>query len=295
MPIKHAGTILACNVKLVTKLAIFIIILGLIASAILINIVGPLVDEIMALIAEIDIDANEFIKHPFAITKTQIIDVCIDHITSHDWRLLLVTAVFTYVLIRFFISIPLLPITKVLHEKMTTGYDIGLFNAFVSTGFQNLLLSLILTIVISVIDLSLTAGAIALAYVIISAKLYYLLPLTIIAYLCLMSVRNCLTCQWLPEICASNSKNIFRALKAALVPTGKRFVKNFLCMLALNTIALAIIASTAITTLMVIPLIAIPAYMVMHSALSLTLNFSYHEHKYFVDNGSTIYDPTKLF
>lgn len=294
MPVKHAFGALSCNLKLVAKLAVFIIIIGLIAMAILSNIIEPLIDEIFALIAGIDVKADDFIKHPIQETK-KIIDFCVGHITSQEWQLLLVSAIVTYVLLRFFFTIPLLPVTKVLHEKMTTGYDIGLFNAFIATGFQNLLLSFILCITISIIDISLIIGFGALLYLCIAKSLFFLLPLLIIIALCLFSARICLFSQWMPHICSSNDKNIFHALKSALKPTLSKFRKNFLCILAVNTIFFIIVSATIIPTLGAVPLICIPIYMVTHSALTLTLDFSYHKQKYYVDNGITIYEPTKLF
>lgn len=296
MPLKHSIGILFSNLKLVWRLALFIVIIGLIAGAIIFSIVSPIIQDVIGFITGLTVDPDKFINHPFVTLREDIINKCLDFVKGSDLKVLIVTAVMSFWVIKFFMYLPMLPVTKVLHGKMKTGYDIGLVNAIVSTGFQNVLLSLILSVFTTITDLGLLSGCAALIYLCINNRsLIILIPVIIILYLCLHSLRLTLVSQWLPEICSQESKNIFNAFKSALAPTKKFFRKSFLCIFTLNFIVTSIVVTTALPTLFVTPVLALPIYIVLHSALCLTLNFTYHKDKYYLDSGTMIYTPEKLF
>lgn len=295
MPINHSFSILMCNIKLVLKLTLLILIIGSIIYAMLSTVITPLAHGLYGIISTSEIDANQFISHPIITIKTQILDKCIDYIESTRWRHSLGFVCLICFAYRLLITLSQFPVTKVLYNKMQSGYDIGLFHALISTGFQNLLLSFVYGIVVFVTDVGMFFGFGSLLVLSMNTKNYVFIPLIIILYVCASSARTCLMSQWMPEICASHSKNIFASLKSSFKCGFKRFSKNFMCFATMNFIKLAIVASTVITTLGAIPLICIPVFIVLSCSLSLTLNFSYHQQKYFIDNGGTIYNPSKLF
>ena len=284
-----------CNTKLIFKLALVLLVLAVLFFAIFFAIIDPLVDKIHDIVVTTEIDADAFINHPFVTFKEQIWDKCVNDLKGIDLGATIGYLLLTYFFLRFFALIPQLPVTKVLYNKMTTGYDVGLFNSLVATGFQNLLLSFILALIMTVLNIGLLVGFCALAYVCINGKTYVLLPFIILLYIALLAVKTCLFSQWMPEICASEVKNIFVGIKNALRGTFVKFRKNFLCFFTLDLIWFALVAATAIPSLGVIPLVSIPVFIVLRATLSLTLNFSYHKQKYFIDNGTTIYTPTKKF
>lgn len=295
MPLNHTFSLAMCNTKLIVKLALVLLVLAVLFFAVFFAILDPLIAGIRDIVAQTEIDPGEFINHPFVTFKEQIVDKCVDHLKTVDLGATIGYFFLTYFFFRFFCLIPQLPVTKVLYNKMTTGYDVGLFNALVSTGFQNLLLSLILATITTVLNTALLAGFCALVYLCMIGKTYVLIPFVILLYIGLLSVKTCLFSQWMPEICASEVKNIFVGIKNALKGTFTKFRKNFLCFLTLNLIWFAIVTATALLSVGVIPLVSIPVFVVLRSTLSLTLNFSYHKQKYFIDNGTTIYTPTKKF
>ncbi|MGN0768071.1 MAG: hypothetical protein ACI4M8_01830 [Christensenellales bacterium] len=295
MPLNHTFSLTMCNTKLIIKLAFMTAILVLIAFAVLSTTVMPVIRDLVEIISSTNVRPEDFINHPFVTLRTQIIDKCVAYLRQSDWRSMIGIIVAVYCCVRFFLTIPQLPLTKVIYSKMSTGYDIGLFNAFVSTGFQNLLLSLILSLVTSAINLGLLTGFMSLIGVSFRANAYVAIPFIIILFIAAYSAKSCLLSQWLPEICSSQTKNIFIGMKNAVKGTFVKFRKNFLCYFTLNVIWVAIFTATFVPSFGAIPLIGIPVFMVMRAILSVTLNFSYHRKKYFVDNGTTVYTPEKLF
>jgi hypothetical protein len=259
------------------------------------TVITPVIDGVKQFITGIHVNADDFINHPFITTKTQIIDKCIDYVAEQNFGSIFGWLIGICLIARFLTLLPILPVTKVLYNKMTTGYDIGLFNAIVATGFQNLLLSLILTVCTAALDAALFVTAGILMHLCVIGGIPLLIPLVIILWLCGESARMCLFSQWVPNICASQSKNIFNAIKTSAKGTFKKFRKNFLCILTVNAIIFGVISTTFLPTATVIPFLSIPAFIVLYCALTLTLYFSYHEQKYYTDNGTTVYTPTKLF
>lgn len=296
MPLNHTFSLTMCNTKLIIKLALLIIVLALIALAVLSSVIMPIISDIADIINSIDVTPDDLINHPIITVRTEFLDRIMDYLKASDWREVIGIIVAVYFCIRFFITVPQLPLAKVIYNKMSTGYDIGLFNAFVSTGFQNLFLSLILAIVTSAINIGLIIGFFSLMKLCFQGGAAFIaVPFIIIAFIAAYSAKSAILSQWMPEICASQTKNIFIGLKVAVKSAFSRFRKNFLCFFTLNIIWVGIFAATAIPTLGAIPLICIPGFIVMRSTLALTLNFSYHHKKYFIDNGTTVYTPEKRF
>lgn len=296
MPIRHTYSILCSNLTLVVKIALMILIILLIAVACFYGILHPLYLDIREIIEgqNFIVDAGTLVNHPIE-TLFSLADSYAGFFEQIQWQKSFLLLIVIYVGFKFFFTLPLLPATKVMYVKMSTGFDIGITNAFISTGFQNLLLALVSAVVLSVIDLAILAGVLALCYVLLRLVSLFAITICIILYLVLKTARMAIVCQWLPEICASESKNIFRNLGNSLLFSFKKFRKNFLCLLFINVVLFAVIAATILPSLGVVPILMIPIYFVQYCIMTLTLNFSYHKSKYYVDNGSTIYTPTRLF
>lgn len=296
MPIKHTYSILCSNLTLVVKIAIMILIILLIAVACLFGIIRPLYLDVREIIEgqNFEVDAQELINHPVT-TLWSLGSSYVGFFEQIHWQTSFFWFIMIYVCFKFFFMLPLLPATKVLYVKMSTGFDVGITNAFISTGFQNLLFALVSSVCLSLIDLAIFAGILALCYALLSIISFFAVPICTIIYLLIRTARMAIICQWLPEICASESKNIFRNLGNSLLFSLKKFRKNFLCLLFINVVIFAIISATLITSFGVVPILLIPIYFVQYCIMTLTLNFSYHKSKYYIDNGSTVYTPTRLF
>ena len=296
MPIKHTYSILCSNLTIVVKIANMIMIILLLAVACFYGIIRPIYLDIRRVIEtqNFEIDAQELVNHPI-LTLSALRQSYVGFFEQIQWQTSFIWAVLIYIGFRFFLTLPLLPATKVLYVKMSTGFDVGILNAFISTGFQNLLLAAVSAIVLSIVDIAVIVAIFALCYVLLPLIGFFAFPLCIILLLFAITARMAIICQWLPEICASESKNIFKNLGNSLLFSFKKFRKNFLCLLFINVVIGAIVSATMITSLGVIPILMIPIYYVQYCIMTLTLNFSYHKAKYYIDNGSTVYTPTRLF
>lgn len=297
MPIYHSFSILLCNFKLVAKLLLFIFILFLIAASILIGILNPVLDNFFEeLQDEIPIDGDYFFKHPI-LSLQLIFDYFADFLANNP-ALVITRLLYIWLLItgfKFFVSLPLLPVTKILHSKMTTGFDMGFLNATISTVKENLLFCLLVAIVTGIIDLLIFA---AITYVFIGlTKLIGILslPIAFLVALTVYTLRITLLSQWLPEICISGSKNIFRALQHSFKPVFRNFRKNFICVFVILVTVASVVLTTFLPTFGLVPILMIPTYMVLYCSLCLALSCSFYHQKYFIDNGVTIYNPVKKY
>lgn len=297
MPINHSFSITMCNFKLVAKLAIFIFILTVIAAALILGIVGPIVQGFVTELQEdFPITPEEVIEHPLNSIKS-VVSFFGNYISTHT-HFVTTRMLFALLLImgiKFFLQLPMLPLAKIMHSKMSTGFDIGLINAFVSTIGENLLFSSITALVFTILDGAITIATVYMAVWLL--KVFGLVGITISLFvlILLLTIRMSLFCQWLPELVKSKSRNIFKALALSFKPATKNFRKNAICIMVINIALYACAATTAIWTVGLLPILLLPTFMVLYTALGQTLSFSYHQQKYFVDNGTTIYDPAKKY
>lgn len=295
MPLNHMFSITMCNTKLIVQLTFLIAILLLIAASVISACVEPVAKEISEIVMNSRMEPQELIEHPIKTVREKIVDPAIAHLKENNASRLIWIFVAIYFFVLYFLTIPQLPLCKVLYGKMLSGYDVGLFNTFISTGFQNLLLSLILSLVNAAVNIGLFIGLVFALELTFNAKAIVAVPFVLLAFGALFSLRSSIISPWLPEICASDSKNIFVGLKAGAKLSFKRMRKNFLCHYTLNLIFGIALCSTVIPTFGVSLIIGLPTFVVMRSILSLTLNFSYHRKTYYTDNGMTTYAPTRLF
>lgn len=297
MPIKHSFSILLSNFQLVAKLFIFIMIIMLIACALLIGILDPIFSDFFKKMQEeFPISGDHFVQHP--IQSIQEFLRRFSDFLANNSALIASKIFYSWLLVvgcRFFITLPLMPVTKILHGKMTSGFDMGLTNAAISTLPQNLLFSFITSLVVSSVDIGILIALWYLAGAVFKLLHIIALPLCMLIIALVAVARMSLLCQWIPHICAQESRNIFIAFKNAIKPTFKNFNKNFLCLFVLTICTFAIIVVTVIPTVGLFPLLLIPTFMVVYSALCLTLNFSYYQQKYFIDNGMTIVNPVRKY
>lgn len=295
MPIKNSFSVLLCNFKLVGKILFFILIIMLIASAVLMSIASPVLKAyFQKMQEEAPVSADEFLKHPIK-SMERFLDFFIEF-TKENPALVNTRVLFlilTLVISRFLLFLPMLPVTKILHQKMTTGFDAGLTNAFVNTLWQNLLFGLVFSIVIGLADIGILIGLVYLTSWLMSVIKILALPIGLLLALVIFSFRMTLFCQWLPEYFRNEPKNVFLSLGDGFKTCFKGFGKNYICIFVMTTVGFTLMSVSFLPTFGLMPALLVPTFMVFHSALCLCLNYSYHKHKYFTDNGVTVYNPIK--
>lgn len=297
MPIKHSFSVLFCNFKLVGKIFFFILVVTIIAAAVLTSITSPVIKGYFKKLQdEMPISPDELIKHPIKSLErflhffTEFVEENADMVSTR-----VVFMVLVLVLSRFLLMLPIMPVTKIIHEKMTSGFDVGLTNAFITTLWQNLLFSLLFSLVIGFVDLLILVGLVYLTSWLMALLGVIALPVCLLIALSVYALRITLVCQWLPEYCLEHKKNVYLSLGTGLKSCFAHFGKNYICMFVLTIIGFTSIAVTLVPTLGLLPILLVPTLMVMYVALSLSLCYTYHKQKYFTDNGVTVYNPVKKY
>lgn len=301
MPIKNSISILFSNFKLVYKLLLLMVIIVLIATAIVFAILGPVFEGYFeqvrnSMTANFEHNFQSMIAHPILTIQT-ILRMFTIYFTenSHFVNLRIIYSALIIIFARFLLSLSLVPVNKIMYSKMTTNFDEGLLNAFISTLPQSFFYSLITSIVLGIIDFALAFGLIYFAVWFIQAIGLLAFPITLALAITIYTLRITFLSQWLPEMAKSEDKNIFRSLKKSFTPLFKNFKKNFICMSVSIIIFVGLSLATLVPTFGLIPALLLPTFIVYYITLNITLNFSYYCQKYYTDNGVTIYNPTKLF
>lgn len=198
MEFKHSLSIFSSNLVLSYKLLLLIFVVFIIAAVLFVSIFNPLFDGLQdALEIEgLSLSFTEVIQDPInnisAIWRTAT-----DYI-SDNTSLIVSRFVFLSLLImfaRFFGSLALIPATKMLHNKMTSGYSDGLFASFVASLPQTLLFALVSSIIFTIIDLGLFFLAMLLFFGLYKIFKVSALFITLALLLAAFSIRTSLFSQ----------------------------------------------------------------------------------------------------
>lgn len=295
MQFKHSLSIFSTNLALSYKVLILIFIVLIIASALLVSVFNPLISGIK--------EAIEY--EGIGLTMDNILENPIDNISkiwsitsnylSNNTSLLVTRLLFVFVVIvitRFFISLALLPITKIIHSKMTTGYSNGLFANFVATLPESIGMAFLSSVIFALIDILIF---IFCFYVLIIAFKVINVSAFIISstlFIMLYSARISLFSQWLPTI-SDGQKNIFKAMCNGIKLSLKCFFSHYVMTLTVVIVYLSLIMVTTIPTFGLLPIITFPMYIIMLCILNLTSYFNIMDRKYYTDDGVTVFNPKK--
>ncbi len=273
------------------------LIVTLIAAAVLMGILSPVLQGYFDKIQEeTPITPDDVVRHPIKSLEKLLIFFTDFLKQNSDMVSLRMLYLGIFVVIsRFLIYLPMFPVTKILHEKMTSGFDVGLINAFLSTLKQNLLLNLVLSVAIGIVDILLFVASIYMTLGLFRLIGIISLPISLLIILSVYSLRMTAVCQILPEYFMNKPKPMFKAVPLGFKTAFKQFTKNFICIFVMLIIYFSIIVTTFVPTLGLVPILLVPTIMVIQSALYLILNYTYKRHKYFTDNGVTVYNPVKKY
>jgi hypothetical protein len=273
------------------------LIIMLIGIAVFFSVLNPIIQGYFETVREVfEFNVEEIISHPILTLKT-FLNIFADYIEVNNSyvNIQLMNIGFLFIGIRFFLYLPMLSVNKIIYSKMTTNYDQGLLNAFISILPQSLIFALVSSVAFGIIDIGLI---ILLSYVslqIIKLLGLIAMPISLALFIFVFSLRMTIFCQWLPEIASNDSKKVFTSLLQSFKPTFKKFKKNYICITVVNIVFVSLMLTSLIPTFGLFPILLIPTLMVFYISMYMALNFSYKNKKYFIDNGVTVYDPTKKF
>lgn len=293
MQFKHSLSIFGVNLALSYKVLILIFIVVIIASALFVSIFNPLIAGIKeALELEgITLSATEILNEPVE-QLTKIWNTATEFL-SDNYALLVSRFLFLALLMvfaRFFISLAFLPISKILYDKMTTGYSGGLFQSLVATLPQTIAYAFFSSLIYSLLDIGiffLSLWLLLFLYKII--KVSALLP-TFTIFLLLFTARIALFSHWLPIVC-DGTKNIFKALSQSFKSSLKSFGTYFPMALTMTIVYASIIITFLLTTFGLLPIVTFPMYMIFICIFNNVSYFNFKKRKYYTDEGITVYTP----
>ncbi|MDD4316247.1 MAG: hypothetical protein PHC84_03695 [Clostridia bacterium] len=295
MQFKNSLSIFAGNLALSYKLLLLIFIAFIIAAALFVSLFNPLLDGLREAleIEGISLSFTDIIQDPVK-NLSAIWNATTDYL-SNNTLLLVSRFIFLGLLVifaRFFGTLALVPATKMLHNKMTTGYSSGLLSSFVANFPQTLLYALISSIIFSIIDL----GALFLSMLMFFAlyKIFKVSALFIVfgLFLAVYSARITLFSQWLPLI-ADGGKNVIKTFIQSVKLGLKSFGVNYPMVLTINLVYFAIVMVCTLPTFGVLSIVTLPMYMTMLCICGLTSYFNMMNRKYYTDEGLTVYSPGK--
>lgn len=295
MRFKHSLSIFGTNLSLTYKVLILIFIVGIIASALLVSIFNPLITGIKDEIAYegMDLSISDILENPVE-NISQIWNITSNFLYNNTTlivtRLLFIFAL--VVLTRFFIALSHIPITKIIHSKMATGYSNGLFANFVATLPQTFMFALISSLIYALLDILIFTFCFYIFLAMFKIMTISAFLIFFALFIALLSARITLFSQWLAVI-SDGQRNVFKALVTGVKQSLKCFFSHYIMVLTVVIGYFSIIMATTIPTFGLLPIITFPMFIVMLCILNLTSYFNTMNRKYYTDDGVTVFNPEK--
>lgn len=287
MLLRHSLSLTISNSQLVFKTLIYALIVFIIVAALFVTISTPILEalgEELDLAQSADKVINELFEGEGKIFER--VFNAIENIRTNHRTELIKASIFgaiLIVLVKFFIAWVVCPIAFILNQKMGSNFISGFLHSVVSVGWKrSLAYAAIYTLISAPFDIAVALGAYYLAKWMVGGIGLLGLIIPIVFALVMITLRMSVMGQWISHLVNEDIKFslIFkRAFKAGF----KMLPKTFTHMLSLNLIIYAIMASTALFTVGIIPILMIPFALVVSVALHLVAYYRENDKKYYVD------------
>ncbi|MDR0696793.1 MAG: hypothetical protein LBF68_04535 [Christensenellaceae bacterium] len=287
MIIKDSFSVLSINIGLIFKTFIYTFILMIIFFAIMSSVIRPIADMIF-----IDFEFSEQLRLAFDRWLQGEIDSfralfkeIMRFVSSESSRTGIVAfnMIVVYVIFMFFIQMTTIPITKVLYNKMSQGYDERFHMSLISTLGLSLAYSTFNALTGALVDLIIIVFGIVLLVLLFNVMNIYAITIAIITILILLAIRISFVIMLAP-IMITEEKNVFKAFLLSIKRTPKMFSKIFPVILTVILAVFAICMCTVAVTFGIIPIFLVPTYMVLMSSISLIVYFISQKRKYYAVN-----------
>ncbi|MFA5449224.1 MAG: hypothetical protein WC292_02130 [Clostridia bacterium] len=286
MTFKKSMSIFLGNIDTLFKVLLYSFVLILICLAVLVAIIRPIVGGMfnaLELADQLQETVNTWLEGGQGSFGKFFSDI---GATFSDnslglWNMFFIVMLF-YALFKFFLLLTYIPLSKVLCRKMSESYTEKFYAAFVGSLGKSLLFALLHTLMTVAIDAAILLGGYYLFKFIYSA--FKILSLTIVAFavIILFSLKTTMLNQWVPNI-VCGKKEVFPALRSAFPAAKRSFSSIFSSVLALYIMLFGLIASTWLSSLGVVPIIAVASFMVLENAVGLTTYFKDNNLKFYTD------------
>ncbi len=291
MNLRHSLSLTVSSATLSLKVLLYTAVLLLIVFALFMAITEPIIEsfgEDFDIITELEEDFtalatagdDEPLKAFIGSNSDDIVRACVLY-------------VLLFILIRFGVSFSLIPTAFVLYNKMSSGFNQGFINATVATGGKAALYALTYTAVTVPADIIILIAGYFLIGFLASALEAAGVALGILAVFALSALRLSLTARWAPEMIGENLK-FSVSVRKFFSNFDWGYVKEIYPSMLIMMVAVSgIIATTAISTIGIIPIFVLPCAFVWYTAISAVGYFNYKKRKYYIDE--RVIDPNDRF
>lgn len=294
MQFKHTVSLFTTNLSLSYKVLILIFVVYIIAAAIFVSIIDPLLDGLFNVLQfeGLSLLLRDIIQNP--VDKLSEIWTISRNFLSDNIGMLVSRLLYLgllLVMVRFFISISLTPISKMIFTKMTSGYSNGLFSNLIASLLPSLGYAFFSSIIFALADIGLFFLCLSLFFWLYKLIKIGSLLFVFAFFIIVFSIRIALFSQWLSVIC-DGQRNIFKALVEGVKLSLASFKDYFPIILTFVAVYITIFTTSAFTTFGVLPIITLPMFLILYCTANLTCYFDLKNKKYYIDDGITVYDPT---
>ncbi len=287
MNTRHALSLTVSNIGLIAKVFLYSTVLILIGVAVIVSVTDPILEALDAdidLADEIREDFNNFYtgNREAGEALTAGLKTFFSRNSAEIARAVALYIVI-FVLLRLGVSFALVPAAYVLYNKMSSNFNSGFVNAMIAMAGKGALFALTYTVITVPIDIVIFVGSYFLASWLFNAFEIIGLVITIIVAIALYALRISVFGRWIPlTICenmkfADSCRAFFGDFRLAAV---KEVYPSFLVMLVL---VFGVVASTALFTVGVVPIMIMPAAFVGYNCINLVAYFNETKRKYYID------------
>lgn len=290
---KNTLSVTASNLKLVTKLIVFFLIILVIFFALTAAAINPLLDVLAEALNATSFDFSDNLINggnidiPAIITNiTDNIDAVLSANPSQIVYTVLMLCLILYV-IKFLSGLSFLPTAKIIAGQMTTSYSDNFLTVFVANFKSTIVYSFASSLVFLLIDLPITVFIIYMSALIIPSLGIFAIPIGLFVFVLFYSVRYALLAQWLPRI-AISGESVGSAFVSSIRDVPYSFQRYFPGMFIITMSTVILILTTVFFTVALSLLLFIPLATVVIISYSSVIYCRQIKQNYFVDSNTVV-------
>ena len=186
-----------------------------------------------------------------------------------------------YFLFVFFINLTKLPATKVVYNKMSQSYNERFYHALFSSLPKSLLFSLIYSLISVVLDFIIITFCVLIVIGLNSIIGFFSLTVSAFVGLILLTLKQSIFSLWTPTM-VSEESNAFKALKTSFPKSIKNLKTAFVPHFFGLVVMFAIVTSTALFTVGLLPILLMPIYIVFINTANTVTYFTTNNKKFYL-------------
>lgn len=296
MIFKNSVSIFLSNISLIYKLLIFMMIVLIIAVALFIGIIGPVLGNIFSTSDLTTFMQTDDLDNLDKITFKDLFGSLIQDLRGvFDLNKTVIYSTLAwmglvYLLARFFFTLSHVPIAKVIYDKMSSNFNNGFLAAFIQYSRQAFGYALFSSLISVPLDLLVTLGVVMLGIKLSSVVNIFAIAFSITIIMLYSALRSSLFNQWIPFIIAENLGTV-QAFKKCITSSLTSLKDIFASTLIVYVLVIwATGGGLNLITFGIVPIFIVPFAMVFLNIMYMVKYFNNNNKKYYVDQ-TRIEDP----